>query len=361
MSVWEKIEKKVEAEERLSFEEGVTLFRDADLHQLGQLADRVREKKVGKRASYVLNRYLNYSNVCILSCQFCAFARKRREPGTFELSVDEMVGEASKAVAAGATEIHIVGGLHPSLPYSFYLEMLRSLAGLDPKPMLKVFTAIEIRHLAERVAKKSIAEVLKDLKEAGLDSLTGGGAEIFAPEVRERICKGKESAEEWLEVHKIWHGMGGRSTATMLYGHVETAEQRVDHLEKLRGLQDVTGGFTGFIPFAFEPSQTRLAELGKIRRASALEELRVIAASRLILDNFDHITAYWISTGLPLAQIALSYGADDLHGTIGEEKIFHMAGAQTPVGQTRGNLERAIREAGREPVQRDTFYEPILK
>jgi aminodeoxyfutalosine synthase len=239
--------------------------------------------------------------------------------------------------------------------------MLKALAGIQPKPMLKIFTAIEIRHLAERVAKKSIQEVLMDLRDAGLDSLTGGGAEIFAPEVRERICKGKESAEEWLEVHRIWHGMGGRSTATMLYGHVETAEQRVDHLEKLRGLQDETRGFTGFIPFAFEPSETRLAELGKIRRASALEELRVIAASRLILDNFDHITAYWISTGLPLAQIALSYGADDLHGTIGEEKIFHMAGAQTPKGQTRGNLERAIREAGREPVQRDTFYEPVLK
>jgi aminodeoxyfutalosine synthase len=359
MSMWEKIEEKVEAGKRLSFEEGVTLFRDADFHQLGQLADRVRERKVGKRASYVLNRYLNYSNVCILSCQFCAFARKKREPGTFELSVEEMVGEASKAVAAGATEIHIVGGLHPSLPYSFYLEMLKALAGIQPKPMLKIFTAIEIRHLAERVAKKSIREVLMDLRDAGLDSLTGGGAEIFAPEVRERICKGKESAEEWLEVHRIWHEMGGRSTATMLYGHVETAEQRVDHLEKLRGLQDETRGFTGFIPFAFEPSETRLAELGKIRRASALEELRVIAASRLILDNFDHVTAYWISTGLPLAQIALSYGADDLHGTIGEEKIFHMAGAKTPVGQTRGNLERAIREVGREPAQRNTFYELV--
>jgi aminodeoxyfutalosine synthase len=359
MSVWEKIEKKVEAGERLSFEEGVHLFRDADLHQLGQLADRVREKKVGKRASYVLNRYLNYSNICILSCQFCAFARRKREPGTFELSVKEMTSEASKAVAQGATEIHIVGGLHPSLPYSFYLEMLKELAGINPKPMLKIFTAIEIRHLAERVAKKSIREVLMDLRDAGLDSLTGGGAEIFAPEVREQICKGKESAEEWLEVHQIWHGMGGRSTATMLYGHVETAEQRVDHLEKLRGLQDDTGGFTGFIPFAFEPSQTRLAELGKIRRASALEELRVIAASRLILDNFDHVTAYWISTGLPLAQVALSYGADDLHGTIGEEKIFHMAGAQTPKGQTCGNLESAIREAGREPVQRNTFYEIV--
>ena len=359
MSVWEKIEKKVEAGERLSFEEGVYLFRNADLHQLGQLADRARERKVGKRASYVLNRYLNYSNVCVLSCQFCAFARRKREPGTFELSVEEMTREASKAVAQGATEIHIVGGLHPSLPYSFYLEMLNALAGIKPKPMLKIFTAIEIRHLAERVANKAIQEVLVDLRDAGLDSLTGGGAEIFAPEVRERICKGKESAEEWLEVHRIWHGMGGRSTATMLYGHVETAEQRVDHLEKLRGLQDETEGFTGFIPFAFEPSQTRLAELGKIRRASALEELRVIGASRLILDNFDHVTAYWISTGLPLAQVALSYGADDLHGTIGEEKIFHMAGAQTPVGQTRGNLERAIREAGRDAFQRNTFYEVV--
>jgi aminodeoxyfutalosine synthase len=359
MSVWEKIEKKAEAGERLSFEEGAYLFRDADLHQLGQLADRVRERKVGKRASYVLNRYLNYSNVCILSCQFCAFARKKRDPGTFELSVEEMTEAARKSVGQGITEIHIVGGLHPSLPYSFYLELLQSLAALEPRPTLKVFTAIEIRHLAERVAKKPIAEVLGDLKEAGLGSLTGGGAEIFDAGVRDRICRGKETGEEWLEVHRIWHGMGGRSTATMLYGHVETPEQRVDHLEKLRGLQDETKGFTGFVPFAFEPSQTKLAELGKIRRASALEELRVMAASRLILDNFDHITAYWISTGLPLAQVALSYGADDLHGTIEEEKIFHMAGAKTPLGQTRENMVRVIREAGREPVQRNTYYEAI--
>ena len=324
-------------------------------------ADEVRERKVGKRASYVVNRYLNYSNVCLLSCQFCAFAKKRRDPGMFEFSVEEMKEAAQKSVAQGITEIHIVGGLHPSLPYSFYLEMLRSLASLEPRPILKVFTAIEIRHLAERVAQKPIAEVLQDLQEAGLGSLTGGGAEIFDAGVRDRICRGKETAEEWLEVHRIWHRMGGRSTATMLYGHVETATHRVQHLERLRQLQDETGGFTGFVPFAFEPSQTRLAELGKIRRVSPLEELRVLAASRLILDNFDHITAYWISTGLPLAQVALSYGADDLHGTIEEEKIFHMAGAQTPLGQTRENLERAIREAGRQPVQRDTYYEPVLK
>ena len=361
MSMWEKISRKVEAGERLDSAEGMFLFEQADLHPLGQLADRVREHKVGSRASYVVNRFLNYSNVCILSCQFCAFAKRKREPNAFEHSVAELVETAKKSVTQGITEIHIVGGLHPSLPYSFYLEMLRSLAALEPRPVLKVFTAIEIRHLAERVAKKPIAEVLADLKEAGLGSLTGGGAEIFDAGVRDRICRGKETAEEWLEVHRIWHGMGGRSTATMLYGHVETAAQRVDHLERLRALQDETGGFTGFVPFAFEPSQTRLAELGKIRRASALEELRVIAASRLILDNFDHITAYWISTGLPLAQVALSYGADDLHGTIEEEKIFHMAGAQTPLGQTRGNLERAIREAGRQPVERNTYYEAISR
>ena len=361
MSAWGKISKKAESGERLTTAEGIYLFEKAELNQLGQLADRVRERKVGQRASYVVNRYLNYSNVCILSCQFCAFARKKREPGTFEYSVEELTEAARKSVAQGITEIHIVGGLHPSLPYPFYLEMLRSLAALEPRPVLKVFTAIEIRHLAERVAKKSIEEVLAELKEAGLGSLTGGGAEIFDAGVRDRICRGKETAEEWLEVHRIWHGLGGRSTATMLYGHVETPAQRVAHLEKLRALQDETGGFTGFVPFAFEPSQTRLADLGKIRRASALEELRVIASSRLILDNFDHITAYWISTGLPLAQVALSYGADDLHGTIEEEKIFHMAGAQTPLGQTRGNLERAIREAGRQPVQRDTYYEPVLK
>ncbi|MBM4455789.1 MAG: aminofutalosine synthase MqnE [Verrucomicrobia bacterium] len=359
MRVWENICETVEAGNRLGTAEGIYLFEKAEFHRLGQLADRVRERKVGSQASYVVNRYLNYSNVCILSCQFCAFARKKREPGTFAYSVEELTEAARKSVAQGITEIHIVGGLHPSLPYSFYLEMLSSLAALEPRPVLKVFTAIEIRHLAERVAKKPIVEVLADFKAAGLGSLTGGGAEIFDAGVRDRICRGKETAAEWLEVHRIWHEMGGRSTATMLYGHVETAAQRVHHLEQLRSLQDETGGFTGFVPFAFEPAQTRLAELGRMRRASALEELRVIAASRLLLDNFDHITAYWISTGLPLAQVALSYGADDLHGTIEEEKIFHMAGAQTPLGQTRGNLERAIRAAGRVPVQRNTFYEPV--
>ena len=361
MKTWEGIEAKVEAGQRLSSSEGVYLFEEADLHLLGQLADQVRERKVGRRASYVVNRYLNYSNVCLLSCQFCAFAKRKREPEAFEYSVGELVEAAQQSVAQGITEIHIVGGLHPSLPYSFYLEMLRALSALAPRPVLKVFTAIEIRHLAERVARKPIAEVLADLQGAGLGALTGGGAEIFDPGVRDRICRGKETAEEWLEVHRIWHGMGGRSTATMLYGHVETAAQRVDHLLKLRALQDATGGFSGFVPFAFEPSRTRLAELGKIRRVGALEELRVIAASRLLLDNFDHITAYWISTGLPLAQVALSYGADDLHGTIEDEKIFHMAGAQTPLGQTRGNLVHAIREAGRQPVERNTFYEEVLK
>ncbi|MDP9292499.1 MAG: aminofutalosine synthase MqnE, partial [Verrucomicrobiota bacterium] len=222
---------------------------------------------------------------------------------------------------------------------------------------IKAFTAIEIRHLARRIFKKSIRETLGILRDAGLNSLTGGGAEIFDATIRDQICRGKESAEEWLEVHRTWHEMGGRSTCTMLYGHIETAAQRVDHLRQLRELQDETAGFTGFIPFAFVPETTELAH---VKPASAFDELRNLAVSRIYLDNIDHITAYWVSLGLPLAQISLAYGVDDLHGTIMEEKIFHMAGATTPQEQTVETLRRAIREAGRVPMQRDSYYEPIL-
>jgi aminodeoxyfutalosine synthase len=247
----------------------------------------------------------------------------------------------------------MVGGLHPSLKQEWYLRLLREVRSLDPDLVIKAFTAIEIRHLAERVFKLPIQAMLERLREAGLGALTGGGAEIFDPAVRDEICRGKETAEEWAEVHRIWHRMGGRSTATMLYGHIETLEQRVDHLRQLRELQDETGGFTGFVPFAFEPQTPALAH---IKRASAIEELRNLAVSRIYLDNFDHITAYWVSIGLPLAQIALSFGVDDLHGTIIEEKIFHMAGATTPQEQTVATLEHVIREAGREPIQRDSYY-----
>jgi aminodeoxyfutalosine synthase len=243
------------------------------------------------------------------------------------------------------------------LKQEWYLRLLREVRALDSDLVIKAFTAIEIRHLAERVFKLPIEALLALLREAGLGALTGGGAEIFDPAVRDKICRGKETAEEWAEVHRIWHGMGERSTATMLYGHIESLEQRVDHLRQLRALQDETGGFTGFVPFAFEP---QTAVLAHIKRASAIEELRNLAVSRIYLDNFDHITAYWVSIGLPLAQIALSYGVDDLHGTIIEEKIFHMAGATTPQEQTVATLEHVIREAGRVPIQRDSYYRHLL-
>ncbi|MDX6765658.1 MAG: aminofutalosine synthase MqnE [Candidatus Methylacidiphilales bacterium] len=348
--------RKSESGERLSVAEAVHLYQSAPLEELGRLASRVRQQKNGNRASYVLNRYLNYSNVCILSCQFCSFYRRKRDPDAFEFAIPEMVEKARESLADCITEIHIVGGLHPSLPFSYYTGMLHALKALDPALSLKAFTAIEIRHLAERVYKKSIRETLEALREAGLDALTGGGAEIFDAGVRDRICRGKESAEEWLEVHRTWHQLGQRSTCTMLYGHVETVEQRFQHLALLRDLQDETGGFTALVPYAFEPENNELAHL---RRISGLEELRMLAMCRLFLDNFDHLTAYWISTGLGLAQVALSYGVDDLHGTIAEEKIFHMAGAKTPAAQTRHSLEQAIREAGFVPVQRDTVYQPV--
>jgi len=247
----------------------------------------------------------------------------------------------------------MVGGLHPTLPKEWYLDLLRSLKSIDPTLHLKAFTAIEIRHLAHRIFKMSIGDTLSLLRENGLGSITGGGAEIFNAEIRDEICRGKESAEEWAEVHRTWHGMGGRSTCTMLYGHIETLEDRVDHLRRLREIQDDTGGFTGFVPYAFVPETTILKH---IQPATAVEELRNLAVSRIYLDNIDHITAYWISLGLPMAQISLNYGVDDLHGTIIEEKIFHMAGAKTPQQQTAATLQKAIREAGREPRQRDSFY-----
>jgi aminodeoxyfutalosine synthase len=347
---------KVGAGERLSRDEGLSLYASRDLNGLGYLANIVRERKNGNVATYVFNRYVNYSNVCILSCQFCAFSAKKRDDHAFEMAIPEVAAKTREAWENGATEIHMVGGLHPTLPASWYLDLLRAMRAAAPGIHLKAFTAIEIRHLSDRVFKKPLRETLETLREAGLNALTGGGAEIFDAGVRDIICRGKETAEEWLDVHRTWHLMGQRSTATMLYGHVETAEHRIDHLLRLRELQDETRGFTAFIPFAFVPETTELAH---IRPACSTDELKNLAISRLMLDNFDHITAYWISLGLPLASIALNYGIDDLHGTIQEEKIFHMAGAKTPQRQTIAAMEKAIREAGRDPMQRNTFYERI--
>lgn len=352
------IYEKVAAGERVSDAEALLLYATKDINALGRIANVIRERRNGNVATYILNRYINYANVCILSCQFCAFGAKKREAHAFEHSIAEIAATVKLSLEQGITEVHMVGGLHPTLKSDWYLELLRTMRALDPNLHLKCFTAVEIRHLAERVFKRTIRETLEALREAGLGSLTGGGAEIFDPVVRDQICRGKETAEEWAEVHRTWHQLGGRSTCTMLYGHIETHAHRVDHLRRLRELQDETHGFTGFVPFAFEPEGARPA-LRHIRHATGFEELRNLAVSRIYLDNFDHVTAYWVSLGLPLAQIALNYGVDDLHGTIMEEKIFHMAGAKTPQEQTVGALERAIREAGREPRQRDTYYRRI--
>ena len=354
----EPILRKVEDDFRISGEDAIALYESADLNGIGAIANIVRERKNGNVATYIHNRYINYSNVCLLSCQFCAFGAKKREAHAFEFAIPQIVETVREALQHGITEIHMVGGLHPTLKGEWYLELLRSLCALDQKLIIKAFTAIEIRHLAERVFRKSVRETLELLRENGLGAITGGGAEIFDPEIRDKICRGKESAEEWAEVHRTWHQMGGHSTCTMLFGHIERAHHRVDHLRRLRELQDQTGGFTGFIPFAFEPDGARPVLRG-IPHATAFEELRNLAISRIFLDNIPHVTAYWISLGLPLAQLSLSYGVDDLHGTIIEEKIFHMAGARTPQQQTVEALEKAIREAGRVPMQRDSFYERI--
>lgn len=349
------IHDKVAAGQRITEAEALQLFESRDLAALGMLARIACERKNGRRASYIINRYINYSNYCILSCQFCAFARKKRDADGFELTVEQIVGRAREALDAGITELHIVGGLHPSLPFSYYTGMLRALKALDSRLTLKCFTAIEILHLAW-LAKKSVPDTLAELKEAGLDALTGGGAEIFCEEVRDKIAIGKESAEEYLDVHRTWHKMGGRSTCTMLYGHVESLAHRVDHLRQLRALQDETHGFCGFIPLPYQPENNSIPVE---HPPSGFDSLRTLAVSRIYLDNFDHITAYWVGLGLKLAQTALDFGADDLHGTIFEEHIFRMAGARAGVQQSEAALVRAIRETGRIPVQRNTFYEPV--
>ena len=349
---------KVLAGERITDADALTLYESRDINTLGAMADIIRARKNGNVATYLLNRYINYSNVCLLSCQFCAFAAKKREAHAFEKTIPEIVANVRDALAQGITEVHMVGGLHPSLKTDWYLELLQSLRALDPDLHLKCFTAVEIQHLANRVFKLPLAETLARLRDAGLNSLTGGGAEILDDGVRDRICRGKETSDEWIETHRTWHQMGGRSTCTMLFGHVETMAQRVGHLRRLRELQDETGGFTGFVPFAFVPEGVT-RELRELPHTTGFDELRNLAVSRIYLDNFEHITAYWVAMGLPLAQVALGYGVDDLHGTIMEEKIFQMAGAKTGKGQTVATLEKAIREAGREPMQRDSHYNRI--
>jgi len=348
---------KVLSGERLSFDDGVRLFSTRDFLGLGRLANYVREERHGNAAHYNVNRYLNPTNLCWVDCALCAWAKKVNEPGGYELVIDECVEEAGRGYSEAVTEFHIVGGLHPTWPYEYYTGLLAALKERFPGVHLKAFTMVEIDWIA-RVGNRSIVETIRDLRAAGMDSCPGGGAEIFERKVRDVICRNKISGERWLEIARECHREGVRTNATILYGHVETAEDRVDHLMRLRALQDETGGFTGLIPLAFHPENTPLAHLPA---TSGQLDLRVIAASRLILDNFPHVKAYWIQIGTRLAQVALFFGADDLVGTVVDETITHAAGATTASGLTRTEFERMIRESGREPFERDAEYRRVVR
>jgi aminodeoxyfutalosine synthase len=348
---------KVAAGERLSFDDGVALFKTPDFNGVGILANHVREKKHGNTGYYNVNRYLNPTNLCWVDCGLCAWARKPGVDGGYTMSIEEAVAEAASGWHDGITELHIVGGLHPSLPYSWYPDFMRALKARFPGVHLKAWTMVELDWFA-RVGKKDVVEVIRDLTAAGMDSCPGGGAEIFAKKVRDVICRDKISGERWLEVARLCHLEGVKTNVTMLYGHVETFAERVDHLVRIRELQDETWGFLGFIPLAFHPAETQLPHLPA---ATGLTDLRVIAVSRLMLDNVDHIKAYWVQIGEKLAPVALHFGADDLVGTVTEETITHAAGAKTQSGLSRVEMERMIRGAGRDPFERDAYYERVLR
>jgi aminodeoxyfutalosine synthase len=346
---------KVLAGERLSIDDGILLYRSPDLLAVGWLANYVREKRHGNVTYFNVNRHINPTNVCVAHCRLCAFGRDASSPGAYTFALEEIYQRAEQGVREGATEFHIVGGLHPDLSFDHYLEMVRGLKQRCPTVHLKAFTMVEV-HFFSRIAKTSVEEVLQKMKEAGVDSCPGGGAEIFHPRVRKIICDHKTSGQMWLNTARKAHQAGLHSNATMLYGHVETEEERVDHLVKLRELQDETHGFVAFIPLAFHPDNTALSHIPK---TSGYLDLRNIAVSRLLLDNFEHIKAYWIMLTPSIAQIALRFGANDLDGTVVEEKIYHDAGAKTSEFTPRAELERLIRAAGRVPVERDTLYRPV--
>jgi aminodeoxyfutalosine synthase len=349
------IRAKVEAGQRLSFDEGVWLYEEADLFTLGQLANVVRERKNGNFAYYNVNTHLNPTNVCVYRCTFCAFRADLKSPKGYTMPDEQILERAGEADRRGATELHIVGGLHHQLPYEWYLHVVRIIHNAYPRLHLKAYTAVEWDWF-HRLTGRPTRELLAEFREAGLGSLPGGGAEIFHPEVREQICEHKADADSWFRIHREAHQLGLRSNATMLYGHIENVRHRVDHLLRLRELQDETGGFQTFIPLAFHPDNTKLAHLPK---PSVLLDLKTMAVSRLMLDNFPHIKAYWIMLGIPTAQLALSYGADDIDGTVVHELIYHDAGSDAPQELTVAQLRRLIEEAGRLPVERDTLYRRV--
>ncbi len=353
----ELIEQKVFSGERLSFEEGLYLDASADILQLAKLANHVREIKNGRYAYYNVNTHLNPTNICVYRCNFCAFRADLKSERGYLMENAQIAERALEARERGATEIHVVGGLHHQKQFDWYLDVLRVIHETTPEIHIKAYTGVEINWFAF-LTQKSTRWVLEQLMEVGLGSLPGGGAEIFHPEVRDKICEHKADSDEWIRIHQEAHELGLRTNATMLYGHIEESCHRIDHLCQLRSLQDKTGGFQTFIPLAFHPENTGLDHLEK---PSGLFDLRTIALSRLMLDNFPHIKAYWVMLGVKTAQIALSFGADDLDGTVVHEKIYHDAGAETPQALTVDEIGHLIREAGREPVERDTLYRHVIR
>lgn len=353
------IRDKVLAGQRLTDEEGLRLFEARDLAALGALANHVREARHGQLAFYNRNVHLNPTNVCVASCKFCSFARKDDQTASegYTMSLDEAVGKVLDKRPLGITEVHIVAGLHPDLPWEYYTTLLRRIHQAWPELTIKAFTAIEYHYWAEKFGK-SYQQVLSELKEAGLKTIPGGGAEIFAPRVRRKICDDKATAEHWIEIHRTAHRLGIKSNATMLYGHIERLDERVDHMRRLRELQDETRGFQVFIPLAFHPEHNMIGKA--FPKPTGYDALRTLAVARLYLDNFDHVKAYWVSLGERLAQAALSFGVDDLDGTVLEERIYHMAGSTVPQALSERTLHDLIRAAGRVPAERDSNYN-VLK
>ena len=355
----DSIARKVEDGERLSMDDGLFLYDDSTpLHEIGQLANLVRERINGNVAYYNINTHLNPTNICVYRCNFCAFRADLRDPRGYVMDDEQILARGAEAVDNGCTEIHIVGGLHHQKKFDWYLNLVKILHDAYPQVHLKAWTGVEINWF-EFLTRQPVRIILEQLREAGLGSMPGGGAEIFHPEVRDRICEHKSDAHNWLNIHRTAHDVGIKTNCTMLYGHIENAYHRVDHLIRLRELQDQTGGFQTFIPLAFHPENTELGEENNIKKPSSLMDLRTVAVSRLMLDNVPHIKAYWIMLGIGTAQTALSYGADDLDGTVRHELIYHDAGATTPELLTVDRLEDLIREAGRDPVERDTVYNHV--
>jgi aminodeoxyfutalosine synthase len=360
MNALPRIKDKVRDGEPLTLEDGVALFAHPNLLEVGSLANEVRERLHGDRTYFNRNLHINATNVCEASCRFCSFARlEEGKPGAYTMSHAEAWSKLQARLDANdpITEIHIVNGLHPGLPFDYYTELLAGLKRIHPSIHLKAFTAVELHYYARKYGM-TYAEVITKLRAAGLDSIPGGGAEIFAARVRKKICDDKCSGDEWLEVHRTAHGLGLRSNCTMLYGTIETIEERVDHMLQLRALQAQTGGFQTFIPLAFHPDNNALM---KLPGPTGTEDLRTYAVARLLLDNIPHIKAYWIMLGVKTAQTALWFGADDLDGTVQEEKIYHMAGAETPQAMSPAEIVRIIRNAGRTPVERDTLYNVVAE